>query len=101
MRSPRGLLASIILLLTVPVALAVAIVTGGAAEPIVHFGVGIGSLVLAAAAFDFGLPRPVAWRGGVVAAAFGSIFVRQGVADATGIEPLHRFAFDVLGQQIE
>src|SRR4051794_16076516 len=73
MRSIRGLLAAIILLLTVPLALAVAIVTGGGAEPIVHFGIGAGMVLLATAAFDYDLPRPMAWFGAVTTGAFGAI----------------------------
>ena len=76
MRSIRGLVAAVIVLLTVPVLLAVA-------------------------AFDFGLPRRVAWYGALTAGAFGGIFLLQGVADAIGEQNLWHFAFSVLGQQPE
>jgi hypothetical protein len=101
MRSPRGVAASIILLATVPIALAVAIATGGGGEPIVHFGIGAGALMLAAAMFDFGLPRAATWIGAAAAAVWGFTFVLQGVADAVGNEQLHQLAFNVLGQQLE
>ena len=101
MRSTRGLAATITLLLTVPAAIAVAVITGGGAEPIIHFGIGAGMVMLATAAFDFGLPRPVAWFGAVTAGTFGGIFLLQGIADAIGNPDLYHFAFFVLGQQLE
>jgi hypothetical protein len=101
MRSTLGLVAAITLLLTVPLAIAVALITGGGGEPIVHFGIGAGMLMLAVAAFDFGLPRPIAWFGALTAGVFGWIFVLQGIADALGNADLHHFAFFVLGQQLE
>jgi hypothetical protein len=101
MRSPKGVAASIILLATVPIALAVAIVSGGGGEPIIHFGIGAGALLLAAAMLDFGLPRAAAWIGAGAAAVWGFTFVLQGVADAVGNEQLHQLAFAVLGQQLE
>lgn len=101
MRSIRGLVAAVIVLLTVPVAIGVALATGGGAEPIIHFGIGAGMLLLAVAAFDFGLPRWIAWYGAATAGAFGGIFVLQGIADAIGEPNLWHFAFMVLGQQPE
>ena len=101
MRSIRGLVAAVIVLLTVPVAIGVALATGGGAEPIIHFGIGAGMLLLAVAAFDFGLPRWIAWYGAATAGAFGGIFVLQGIADAIGEPNLWHFAFSVLGQQPE
>ena len=101
MRSIRGLAAAIIVLLTVPVAIGVALATGGGAEPIIHFGFGAGLLLLALAAVDFGLPGWVAWYGAASAGAFGGMFVLQGVADAIGEPTLWHFAFYVLGQQPE
>jgi hypothetical protein len=101
MRSIRGLAAAITVLLSVPVAVGVAILTGGGAEPIIHFGVGTGMVLLAAAAFDYGLPRALAWFGAVTSGAFGGIFLLQGVADALGNQTLWDFAFRVLGQAPE
>ena len=101
MRSTRGLAAAIILLLTVPVAIAVAVALGAGAEAVIHFGIGAGMVLLATAAFDFGLPRPVAWFGAATTAAFGGIFLLQGVADALGNDALYNFAFFVLGQMPE
>jgi hypothetical protein len=101
MRSTRGLAAAVILLLTVPVAITIAVLTGGGGEPVIHFGIGAGMVLLALAAFDFGLPRPVAWFGAAACGAFGGIFLLQGVADALGDESLYNVAFFVLGQMPE
>ncbi|MFL5755982.1 MAG: hypothetical protein ACJ77N_06745 [Chloroflexota bacterium] len=101
MRSTRAVVATIALLAVVPIALAVAIVTGGGGEVIIHFGIGAACLLMAVAVFDFPLPRAVNWIGSLAIGAFGAIFVLQGVSDAVGLEPLHTLAFQVLGQQIE
>ena len=101
MRSTRGLAAAIILLLTVPVAIAVALTLAAGAEAVIHFGIGAGMVLLATAAFDFGLPRRVAWFGAATCGAFGGIFLLQGVADALGNAALYNFAFFVLGQMPE
>lgn len=101
MRSIRGLAAAITVLLSVPVAIAVAVLTGGGAEPIIHFGVGTGMVLLATAAFDFSLPRALAWFGAVTSGALGGIFLLQGVADALGNQALWHIAFRVLGQAPE
>jgi hypothetical protein len=85
----------------VPVAIATALATGGGGEPIVHFGIGTGMVLLAIAAFDFGLPRAAAWLGAIAAGAFGGIFLLQGVADALGDRPLWELAFHGLGQAPE
>ena len=101
MRSQRGLLASLLIALSLPAAIAVALATGGGGEPIIHFGVGIGFLLLATAAWDYSPSRALGWFGAVVAASFGGIFVLQGVSDAVGNPTLHQIAYDVFGQQIE
>jgi hypothetical protein len=58
-------------------------------------------VLLAIAAFDFGLPRAVAWFGALAAGAFGGIFLLQGVADAFGNPGLWELAFHGLGQAPE
>jgi hypothetical protein len=101
MCSLRGAAACVILLLTVPAAIALSIATGLPGEHVVHFGIGAGMLLLAAAAFDLGGPRWLAWFGALTAGAFGTIFVLQGTADVVGDATLHQLAFQVLGQQVE
>ena len=101
MLSPKGFAAAVVLLATVPVAITVEIVFGGGAEPIIHFGIGAGALLLALSMFDFPVPRWITWIGAAAAALFGATFVLQGIADSIDNESLYHFAFQVLGQQFE
>jgi hypothetical protein len=101
MRSATGVAAALVMLLAIPIALASQMIADGSAETVLHMAVGTGSILLAVAAFDFGLPRWAAWLGALSAAAFGSIFLLQGAAQITGNAALTSFAFDVLGQEIE
>ena len=48
-----------------------------------------------------GLPRWINVVGAVAAAAFGGIFLLQGVCDVTGSESLRYVAFDLLGHHVE
>lgn len=101
MRSKTGLVASLVVLLALPIAIASQMLPGVDAEMVLHLAVGTGCVLLAVAAFDFGLPRWVAWLGCLSAASFGTIFLLQGVAQLLGNAALSTLAFDVLGQQIE
>lgn len=101
MRSPAGLAAAIFMLLALPVAIAAQIVSEGAAELVIHLAIGSGCVLLAIAAFDFGLPKWVAWLGAASAGAFGGIFLLQSLSQIFPDEALRRVAFDVLGQEIE
>jgi hypothetical protein len=103
MRSPRAVAAAAIVILAVVAAIGLGVAIGGsAAEFIVHFGVGAGFVLLATAAFDFGVPRWAAWVGALSAGAFGSIFLLQGLSDLVpGVTVLHQVAFDTLGHEPE
>jgi len=101
MRSIPGLAAALVMLLAIPIALASEMLAPGSAETTLHLAIGTASLLLAAAAFDFGVPRWAAWVGGLSAAAFGAIFLLQGLAQISGSEALSTLAFDVLGQELE
>ena len=102
MRSPIGVIASVLALATYLVAIGAGVAMGGTAgNTAVHFVVGSAFVLLAVAMFDFGLARWVTWLGATPAAIFGTTFLLQGVADLTEIPALDWFAFDVLGQQLE
>jgi hypothetical protein len=58
-------------------------------------------VLLAIAMWDFRLARLTTAIGCVAAAAFGAIFLLQGVSQLIPSDVLHYIAFDVLGQQIE
>jgi hypothetical protein len=101
MRSPIGVVAAATILLTIPLAVAAGGLLHINGEDVIHFGVGAGFVLLALAMWDFGLARPITMLGSAAAAAFGGIFLLQGVADVLGYEPLRRLAFDVLGHELE
>ena len=102
MRSKLGATASAIVLLSIVGGIVAGMTIGEAAtRAIIHFGVGTGFVLLAVAMFDFGLARWVTWLGAAAAAAFGGIFLLQGVADQVGSGPLYDLAFPVLGQTPE
>jgi hypothetical protein len=101
MRSPIGVVAATTILLTIPLAVAAGGLLHVNGDDVIHFGVGTGFVLLAVAMFDFGLARPITVLGSAAAAAFGGIFLLQGVADVLGYEPLRHLAFDVLGHEIE
>jgi hypothetical protein len=102
MRSTLAAAASAIILSSIVFGIVAGILVGQVlAEAMIHFGVGLGFVLLAPALFDF---RIVPWLTRVAAAAsfaFGSVFLLQGVADLVGNADLHYVAFQVLGQGLE
>lgn len=101
MRTRRGFIGAATIVLSYPFALAVQSQFGGGAETVIHFVTGLGFLLFATSVFDFGLPRWISVLGAAAAAAFGTIFVLQGVADLTSLEGLRDVAFDLLGRHVE
>lgn len=101
MRSTTGLAAAVVLLLAVPLAFGSQMLVDGSADLVIHLVVGAGSVLLAIAMFDFGLPRWVNWIGAAAAGAFGAIFLLQALSQLVQNEALTYVAFDVLGQDIE
>jgi hypothetical protein len=100
MRSKRAFIGAAIVVLSYPLALGVGLL-GGDAEPVIHLVMGTGFVVFATSVFDFALPRWINLVGAVAAAAFGAIFLMQGVSDLTHVEALRFVAFDVLGHHVE
>ena len=102
MRSVRGVAAAALALATIPLALITGNAFGNdAAETTIHFSVGIGFLLFAVAAFDFGLPRWVSVIGALSGGAFGAIFLLQGISELVHIQGVTYLAFNVLGHQVE
>jgi hypothetical protein len=97
MKSRRGFLAAVLLLLALPVAVLGQVLFGADSETVVHLVGALGFVLLAPAFFDFALPRWVAWAGGVAAAAMAAIFALQALGTVIPDETLHHFAFQVLG----
>ena len=97
MRSPRGLLGSLVLLLALPIAVLTQVVFGSGSAIAIHFALALGCVLVSLSAFDFGTPRWLAWIGCVSAGAFAAIFLVQGVSTIIGNESFSYFANEVLG----
>jgi hypothetical protein len=102
MRSARGAAAAALTLAAIPLAvIASSAFDNDAAETAIHFSVGLGFLLFAAAVFDFGLPRWANVVGAAAGGAFGGILLLQGISELVHIQGVTYLAFDVLGRQVE
>jgi hypothetical protein len=102
MRSPLGAAAAAALILSIPIALGYGIITGqDGAETIIHFGIGVSSLLLAAALFDFAGPRWITAIAAFGLGGFGAILTLQGISELVDVPALTDLAFKVLGQSPE
>ena len=97
MRSPRGLLGSIVLLLALPIAVLTQVLFGSGSGIAIHFALAAGCVLVSFSVFDFDTPLWIAWIGGVAASAFAAIFLAQGVASLIGNDSFSYFANQVLG----
>jgi hypothetical protein len=59
-RSMRGAFGALILLLALPITIAVGMVAPDSSKAVIHFALGIGTLLIGLAVFDFATPR---WMG--------------------------------------
>ena len=97
MRSPRGLLGSVVLLLALPIAVLTQALFGGGSGLAIHFALALGCVLVSFSAFDFETPRWIAWVGCVSASAFAAIFLAQAASSLVGNESFSYFANQVLG----
>jgi hypothetical protein len=97
MRSPRGFLGSIVLLLALPVAVLTQVFLGSGSGVTIHLALALGCALLSLAAFDFQTPRWVAWIGCVAAGAFAGIFFLQAASELIQNDSFSYFALQVLG----
>jgi len=97
MRSPRGFLGSLGLLFALPVAVLTQVVVGSGSAIAIHVALAAGCLFVSLSAFDFGVPRLLAWVGCVSAGAFAAIFLVQAASTLIGSESFSYFANEVLG----
>lgn len=97
MRSPRGFLGAIVLLLALPIAVLTQVLVGSGSGLAIHFALAVGCVLVAYAAFDFETPRRIAWIGCVSMIAFAAIFLVQNASALIGNESFSYFANQVLG----
>jgi hypothetical protein len=101
MRSARGVAASALFLVALPLALLSQLLFGIEAEAALHLVFAAGFVLLGLAFSDFLIPAWVRVLGCVAAVFLAGIFFAQGVSQLTTNETLRALAFDVLGQTIE
>jgi hypothetical protein len=101
MRSPRGFLGSIVLVLALPVAVLIQVLLGSGSSLTMHVALTVGCTLVALSAFDFETPRWVAWIGRVAAGAFAAIFLLQAASELIRNDSFSYFALQVLGNYPE
>jgi len=97
MRSPRGFLGSIVLLLALPVAVLVQVLLGSGSSLTMHVALTVGCTLVALSVFDFETPRWAAWMGRVAAGALAAIFLVQAASELIRNDSFSHFALQVLG----
>jgi hypothetical protein len=96
-RSPGAFLASVVLILALPVAILVQLLLGSGASLTMHVALTVGCVLLSLSAFDFDTPRWVAWIGRVAAGTFAAIFLLQAASELIRNDSFSYFALQVLG----
>ena len=61
MRSPRGFLGSLVLLLALPIAVLTQVLFGSGSAVAIHVALAAGCVLVSLSAFDFDTPRWLAW----------------------------------------
>ena len=97
MRSSRGLLGSLLLLLALPIAVLTQVLFGSGSAVAIHLALAAGCVLVSLSAFDFGTPRWLAWVGCVSAIAFAVIFLVQAASSLVGNASFSYFTNEVLG----
>jgi hypothetical protein len=96
-RSIRGILGSLALLLALPIAVLTQVLFGSGSAVAIHVALAAGCVLVSLSAFDFGTPRWLAWIGCVSAGAFAVIFLLQAASTLIGNESFSYFTNEVLG----
>jgi hypothetical protein len=96
-RSPRGFLGSIVLVLSLPVAVLTQVLLGSGSSVAMHVALTVGCTLVAISAFDFETPRWVAWTGCLAAGAFAAIFLLQAASELMENDSFRYVALQVLG----
>ncbi len=97
MRSPRGFLGSIVLVLSLPVAVLTQVLLGSGSSLAIHAALAVGCALVALSAFDFETPRWVAWTGCAAAGAFAAIFLLQAASELIHSDSFSYLALQILG----
>src|SRR5918999_5998558 len=101
MRSPRGFLGSIVLVLALPVAVLTQLLLGSGSSLAMHLALTVGCTLVALSVFDFETARWIAWTGCVAAGAYAIIFLLQAASELIQNDSFSYFALQVLGDYPE
>ena len=85
------------LLLALPIAVLTQVLLGSGSGIAIHVALAVGCVLVSLSAFDFGIPKWLAWVGCVSAGAFAAIFLVQAASSLIGNESFSYFANEVLG----
>lgn len=96
-RSPGAFLASVVLILALPVAILVQLLLGSGASLTMHVALTVGCVLLSLSAFDFETPAWVAWVGRIASGVFAAIFLLQAASELIRNDSFSYFALQVLG----
>lgn len=102
MKSPRGFLAAIVFLSTLPVTILYQKLLGNGAEVVIHLALAAGAFLLAFAVFDFNkAPKWINWIGCIASGGLAAIFLLQGIGEYLRNDALTYFVYEILGQWLE
>jgi hypothetical protein len=92
-RSMRGALGALALLLALPITIAAQIVVPDSGQVVIHIVLCIGALLIALSVFDFATPHGLAWAACGAGLAIGAIFFTQALAPITQNETLMSLSY--------
>jgi hypothetical protein len=92
-RSMRGALGALALLLALPITIAAQIVAPDSGQVVIHIVLCIGALLIALSVFDFATPHGLAWAACGAGLAIGAIFFTQALAPITQNETLMSLSY--------
>lgn len=101
MRSPRGFLGSVVLLLALPIAVLAQLLLGSGSGVTIHVALAVGCALISLGVFDFETARWIAWTGCVAAGGFAIIFLLQAASELIQNDSFSYFALQVLGDYPE
>jgi len=101
MRSTRGLLASIVFLLAIPLTALYQIMIGTGTGVVIHGALALGSALMSFAVVAFKAPKWATWVGSASTGLLAGVFLLQGVSELTRDASLTYFAYQLVGQRLE
>lgn len=101
MKSPRGFLGALFVLLAIPAAVLCQMLFGPGVESTIHLVFATGFTLIVFSVFDFKMARWITWIGCVSTGALAVIFLLQALSLLIQNDSLTPLAFQVFGQRLE